>query len=65
MSDCCPLGYLFNYSLQIDEASDAEKRRRKDYKSDSEIYTEPKGGAKKSKTDSKSEKYRKINLDEK
>ena len=35
-----------------------------DYKSDSEIYTEPKVG-KKSKTDSKGEKYKKINLDEK
>ena len=36
-----------------------------DYKSDSEIYTEPKGVGKKSRTDSKSEKYKKINLDEK
>ena len=50
------------FVFQIDEASDAEKKRRKDYKSDSEIYTEPKADRKKSKTDSKSEKYR---LDEK
>ncbi|KAK3594699.1 hypothetical protein CHS0354_001651 [Potamilus streckersoni] len=47
----------------IDEASDAEKR--KNYKSDSEIYMDQKGG-KKSKVEAKNvEKYKKIHLDEK
>ncbi|KAL3872014.1 hypothetical protein ACJMK2_039985, partial [Sinanodonta woodiana] len=47
----------------IDENSDAEKR--KTYKSDSEIYTDQKGG-KKSKAEAKNvEKYKKIHLDEK
>ncbi|XP_060603121.1 centrosome-associated protein 350-like [Ruditapes philippinarum] len=46
----------------IDEASDAEKQR-KDYKSDSEIYTEPKISGRRSKQNP--EKYKKIHLDEK
>ncbi|KAL4219357.1 hypothetical protein ACF0H5_021937 [Mactra antiquata] len=46
---------------QIDEASDVEKQR-KDYKSDSEIYTEPRS-ARRPKHDP--EKYKKIHLDEK
>ena len=52
--------------LQIDEASDAERSQRKTVKSDSEIYTEPKIGNKKSRSDARNmEKYKKINLDEK
>lgn len=47
--------------IQIDEASDAEKQR-KDYKSDSEIYTDLKSSGRRTKQDP--EKYKKIHLDE-
>ena len=56
---------LFVSSIQFDEASDAEKQQKKDYKSDSEIYTEPKSSGHKAKSDVKNvEKYKKIHLDE-
>ena len=46
--------------FQLDGGSDVEKR--KDYKSDSEIYTEPKSSARRAKQDKDLKKYK---LDEK
>nr|XP_022322743.1 centrosome-associated protein 350-like [Crassostrea virginica] len=53
---------------EFDDHADAaaETRLKKDYKSDSEIYTEPKSANKKGKTEGKTmEKMKKIHLDEK
>lgn len=60
----CYCGFiLYVDGFQIDEGSDVEKKR-KNYKSDSEIYTEPRSSARHRKSDSRSvEKYKKIHLD--